>query len=234
MAKKSAEKFKVYNNVFDEFTNRNLFMLESKGLFVASELTPFSMGKEANVFWGTGQNGAVVVKIYRLQNCDFNRMYDYIKFDPRFMQLKRHRRKIILGWVQREYRNLLKAREAGMNAPTPYAILNNVIVMQAIGKDEPSPKIKDMAPKNPSKFLDEVMANVKRLYKAGLVHGDLSKFNILNDDEKPVFIDFSQATTLKNQNALEYVTRDVKNICDYFSKLGVKIDYDKELQKIMA
>ena len=97
MAKKSKEKFKVYKNVFDEFTLRTLFHLESKGHFLEEGLVPISIGKESNVFWGQGKAGEVVLKIYRLETCDFNRLYDYIKYDPRFLKLKKQRRKVILA-----------------------------------------------------------------------------------------------------------------------------------------
>ncbi len=234
MPNKSRAEFKVYKNVLDNFTLRTLFELETKGFFVQDQLVPFSMGKEANIFWGTGSGGDVIVKIYRLHTCDFNKMYDYIKLDPRFLQLKRQRRKVILGWIQREYRNLMKAREAGVNAPMPLAIKNNIIVMKCIGKENPAPKIKDQAPKNPKKFFDECIKEVDKFYRAGLVHGDLSKFNILNDSEKPVLIDFSQATTIQNQDAEDYLRRDIKNICDYFLKLGVKCDPEAISDKILS
>jgi RIO kinase 1 len=233
MPNKSRAEFKVYKNVLDNFTVRTLFEMGSKGMFTTDQLVPFSMGKEANIFYGHGVNGDVIVKIYRLHSCDFNKMYDYIKYDPRFIQLKKQRRKVILAWVQREYRNLMKAREAGVNAPTPLAIQNNVIVMTCAGKENPAPKLKDMAPENPKKFFDEVIKNVALFYKGGLVHGDLSKFNILNDSDKPVLIDFSQATTRENQNADEYLRRDIKNICDYFLKHKVECDPEAIADKII-
>ena len=59
MAKKSKEKFKVYKNVFDEFTRRTLFELESKGHFLEESLIPISVGKESNVFWGQSQDKEV-------------------------------------------------------------------------------------------------------------------------------------------------------------------------------
>jgi len=234
MAKKSREKFKVYKNVFDEFALRTLFELESKGHFLEEDLVPISIGKESNIFWGQGKAGEVIVKIYRLESCDFNRMYDYIKYDPRFIKLKKQRRKVILAWAQREYRNMLKAREANVNAPLPHAILNNVLVMELIGKHAPAAKIKDVLPKNPKRFFDEIVKNIQRFYKAGYVHGDLSKFNILNDNETPALIDFSQATPLQNPNATDYLKRDIKNVSDFFRKLGVKIDDEGILRKITS
>ncbi len=89
------DKFKTYGNVFDNYTNRNIFKLTSQGLFDEME-SPVSIGKEANVFTGVRKDGGrIIVKIYRLETCDFNRMYDYIRTDPRFPNVKRSKRKII-------------------------------------------------------------------------------------------------------------------------------------------
>lgn len=234
MDRKSKEKFKVYKNVFDEFTLRTLFELESKGHFLEEGLIPISIGKESNVFWGYGKGGEVVVKIYRLQNADFNRMYDYIRYDPRFLELKKQRRKVILAWAQREYRNLMIAREANVNAPLPHAIKNNVMVLEMIGKDAPAPKLKDLVPENPKQFFDKIVKEVKKYYKAGYVHGDLSAFNILNDNETPVLIDFSSGTPLINPNAIEFLKRDIKNVADFFRKYGVTINDEEVYKKVTS
>ena len=107
MAKKTKEEWKTYQNVFDNFTYRVLDRMISQGHFEGL-VGPVSIGKEANVFSAEAADGSlVIVKIYRLEACDFNRMYDYIKNDPRFVGLKRQRRKVIFSWVQREYRNLM-------------------------------------------------------------------------------------------------------------------------------
>ncbi|MBW2971373.1 serine protein kinase RIO [Candidatus Woesearchaeota archaeon] len=234
MAKKTREKFKVMKNVFDMFTLRTLFDLESKGHFIEDTLVPISVGKESNIFWGESEQDNVIVKIYRVQSCDFNRMYDYIKHDPRFLKMKRQRRKVILSWVQREYRNLLNAREAGVKAPIPYAILNNVIVMEMIGDEVPAAKLKDDLPEKPKEFFNDIVDMTKRFYKYGYVHGDLSHFNILNYNQKPVFIDFSQSTTLNNPSAEEYLERDINVVSEFFRKLGVKVDEKKVLKKIRS
>ena len=65
---------------------------------------------------------------------------------------------------------------------------------------------------------------MKNLHKAGLVHADLSPFNILNHNQEPVFIDFSQATPLTSSRAKEFLKRDIKNICTFFRKLKLKVD----------
>ena len=233
MPTKAREKFKTQHNVFDEFTNRTLFKLISEGYFEGLE-SPISIGKEANIFSAKRKDKTrVMVKIYRLEACDFNKMYDYIKEDPRYADIKGKKRKIIFHWVQREYRNLLKAREAGVNVPTPLTFKNNILVLEFIGKEDTiSHRLSVDPPKDPKSFFNKIVINIRKLYKAGLVHADLSPFNILNSNEDPIFIDFSQTTTLDDSRAKEYLERDVKNICTFFKKLGLKLEETKVLKKI--
>src|SRR3989344_2092695 len=173
-----------------------------------------------------------MVKIYRLETCDFNRMYDYLKDDPRYSDLKGKKRKVIFTWVQREYRNLMKARSADVRVPAPLAFKNNVLVLEFIGQEENAPKLKDQWPRELKKFFDEIVESMGRLYHAGLVHADLSAFNIMNFNEHPVFIDFSQTTPLDDPNAERFLNRDVKNLCAFFGKAGLKTDAEKTLEKI--
>ncbi|MFP4524563.1 MAG: serine protein kinase RIO [Candidatus Woesearchaeota archaeon] len=229
--RKSREAWKVYGNVFDEFTNRTLFRLSTQRYFKDLK-SAYKMGKEANVFLAdTADGGLVIVKIYRLENCNFNKMFQYLSQDERFEDLKGQRRKIIFSWVQREYRNLLKAREA-IRVPTPLAVMNNVLVTELIGDDEPAPELKDAPPEDPEAFLDEVLKMVRALLKEGMVHGDLSAFNILNHDGQPVFIDFSQGTTTGSPNWRELLERDVDNVLNHFGRLGVFRDRDEVLSSL--
>ncbi len=219
--------------VFDEHTNRVLFELESRNHF--DELSsPWEVGKESNVFLAKKGAGKVIVKIYRVQNCDFNKMYSYIRQDPRYAYLKGQRRAIVFAWVQREYRNLLLAEQAGVLAPKPMAVRDNILVEEMIGDKEPAAMLKDAYPKNPPPFLKAVVENMKKLYQHGLIHGDLSSFNILNYDEKPYLIDFSQSTTVKAPNAKELLERDVKNIVIFFRRLGVEADVEEVLGKVKS
>lgn len=230
MGKVTKEKFKTKHNVFDDFTNRTLFKLISQGHFEGL-ISPVSIGKESNVFTAKKEEGKVIVKIYRLETADFNRMYDYIRDDPRFIGLRKQRRKIVFAWCQREYRNLINAREAGLNVPLPIAFLNNVLVIGLIGTGMPALQLKDAIPMNKKAFFNEIINDIKRLYKSGWVHSDLSQFNILNHNERPVFIDFSHMTPLRNHNSKEYLERDVKNICNFFNKIGLKINKEKIIIK---
>src|SRR3989338_3750966 len=233
MATYGKEKFKTKHGVLDEFTNRTLFKLITEGHFEGLE-SPINVGKESNVFSAVTKEGhRVIAKIYRLETCDFNIMHSYIKDDPRYANLKDKKRKVILAWVQREYRNLMNAREAQVSVPVPIAFLNNVMVLEFIGKNaDIAPKLKDKIPKNKKEFFDKIVENMRKLYKAGLVHADLSAFNILNFEENPVFIDMSQATTKEPPRAEEFLNRDVKNICNFFNKIGFKADEKDILKRI--
>lgn len=228
-----SEKFKTMHNVFDEFTNRTIFKLISEGYFTGLE-SPISIGKEANLFSAKTSEGRVMVKIYRLEACDFNKMWSYIKSDPRFIDLVGKKRKIILAWVQREFRNMLKAREAGLRVPTTLTCKNNIIVMEFIGTgNDLAPKLKDKEPKNPKEFFQDILLQMKKLHKAGLVHADLSAFNILNHEELPVLIDFSQCTPITDSRKDEFINRDIKNVSSYFRKIGLKIDEDEILKDLI-
>ena len=233
MTNPGRERFKTLHGVFDDFTNRTIFKLITEGHFEGLE-SPINIGKESNVFSAITKSGVrVIVKIYRLETCDFNQMYNYIKDDPRYLNLKDKKRKVIFAWVQREFRNLMNARDAQVNVPIPITFMNNVLVLELIGKNgNIAPKLKDKVPKNKKQFFDKTVDNIKKLYKSGLVHADLSAFNILNFDEMPIFIDMSQGTLLRHPRAEEFLERDVKNICQFFNKVGFKSNQEIILKRI--
>ena len=217
------ERFRTEKGVFDEFTKRTLFNLSSQGHF--DELvSPLFVGKESNVFIARKGKKKVIVKIYRIQTCDFKKMYGYIRQDSRYEKLKKNRREIIFAWTQREFKNLMRAHEAGVTVPLPITVKNNVLIEEFIGKDDPAPQLKNQIPANPEKFIANTITQMKKLYqKAGIVHGDLSAFNILNDTEKPVLIDFSQGTVSKSSDAHRLLKRDIHNIVVFAKKLSVTL-----------
>ncbi|MFT4309465.1 MAG: serine protein kinase RIO [Candidatus Woesearchaeota archaeon] len=234
MAKITREKFKTRNNVFDAFTERNLFELASKGLFDEETMSPIKIGKEANVFSVTKDGEKRAVKIYRLEACDFNRMYEYLAVDPRFSGLKHRKRQIIFNWCKREYSNLQKARYHGINCPAPYAYKDNILVMQFIGDTEPAPQLKDYYTSKWKPLYDKTVVMLKKLYsEAGISHGDLSKFNILVHNNTPFFIDFSQSVPLESPNSRLLLERDAKNIADFFARHGIKTSQEEILERVL-
>ncbi len=233
MAKITREKFKTQDDVFDNFTQDTIRKLIGQNHFEEDSFSPLFIGKESNVFKAQSERGPVIVKIYRLQACDFNKMFGYIKNDPRYSKLRRARRNVIFAWCQREYRNLFAAREANVRVPLPFAFANNVLVMEYIGDEDVALKVKDDYPTDPKAFLDEILENMTKLTKAGLVHGDLSVFNILNWNQRAVFIDFSQSMPAKAMGSDQLLERDVKNVLNYFEKRGEKRDFDSVLKPLL-
>ncbi len=231
---RSREAWKTYGNVFDNFTIRNLQKLSSQGYFDELE-TSIALGKEANVFSAKNSDGEpIAVKIYRLENCSFNKMYNYIIQDPRYMHLKGDKRRIIFAWTQREYRNLMKAREV-IRVPTPINFKDNILLLEFIGESgEPAPQLKNAAVNDYDELYDEILLMIKKLYDQGIVHGDLSAFNILIQNGQPVFIDFSQGTATDSPNAKELLKRDLEVISNFFKKQGIKRDFEKQFKSIIG
>lgn len=232
---RSREAWKTYGNVFDSFTLRLLERLRGQGHF-EELLSSIALGKEANVFSATTkENSLVALKIYRLENCNFNKMYEYISQDPRYIDLKGDKRRIIFSWTQREYRNLLKAREC-IRVPTPLAFKDHILITEFIGDGETAaPQLKNVHLDDPRHFFHQVYVMVYELFhKAELVHGDLSAFNILVQHDEPVFIDFSQTTAKGSPNAKELLQRDLQVLCTYFKRQGVEQDPQVLYQSIIT
>ncbi len=227
----SQERFRTEQGVFDTFTKRNLFEMQGRKLF-DDIIGPLEVGKESNVFVAKKGKKKLIIKIYRVQNADFKRMFTYIKQDPRYDFLKNKRREIIFAWTQREYKNLLRAQKGKVKVPKALSWKYNIILEEFIGGDEAAPPLKDCYPENPEKFLKEIIKQMSLLYQSGLVHGDLSAFNILNFNGNPVLIDFSQSTLVRTPNSSELLERDLRNVLQFFKKLGIKADFEETLEKI--
>jgi RIO kinase 1 len=222
----SKNKFIAYENVFDESTLRTLFKLSNQG-YLEELSSPLSIGKESNVFTALHGDETRIVKIYRTA-AGFKKMYEYMKPDPRFASLKGTKLSIIYEWAMKEYRNLLRAREKGVNSPIPYAVHKNVLVMEYFDAEE----LIDDPPKEPKVFYEKLIKEVKKLFDAGLVHADLSEYNILNDDEEPVLIDFSHAVDLRYPNVQRLLRRDINILVKFFNKLGLELDEETEFKRI--
>ncbi len=215
------DRYKVHGGVFDNFTNKALQKLITQKHFDGLS-NHISVGKESSVFIAKKDEKPVVVKIYRLENCDFNKMYDYIKTDPRF-NIKPNKRRVIFMWAQREYKNLLKMREAGVSCPKAITFAHNIVVEEFVGEGmKPAHQLKDYVPEDVGKFFKNLLRQMKKMADNGLVHGDLSHFNILIKDDKPILIDFSQSTTERDKWYDELWKRDIKNVLTFFKKYGIE------------
>ncbi|MFH1402954.1 MAG: serine protein kinase RIO [Candidatus Altiarchaeota archaeon] len=222
---------KISERVFDNATLLTLSKLSRKGAFTEIK-SLVSQGKEANVYHGLRDGESVALKIYAYETSDFKNMGKYIRGDPRFTSWK-NKRQLVNTWAQKEYSNL--SRISGeVECPKPIAVMNNVLVMQFIGDDGiPAPRLKDSALKDPTGYFNRTLDYMRKMYSRGLVHGDLSEYNLL-DWGRPVVIDFSTGVLLEHPLAEEFVERDVANIVNYFTKQGVKAEYNEVLRKVRS
>ncbi len=219
-----SKKRAAIESVFDERTIRLLNKLITNGP-LESIKGVISAGKEANVYLAYDRQGKeVAIKIYKIDSNTSKWMKDYIIGDPRFKKIPHNISKIIYLWASKEFKNLKRAHNAGLSVPEPIYIKNNILIMEYIGFGPiPAPKLKDIKQFNDiSITFGEILSFIKSLYqKAKLVHGDLSEFNILYHNQKPVIIDMSQAVSIQHPKAEIYLVRDIKNVYNYFLKYGL-------------
>jgi RIO kinase 1 len=232
--RKDSEDRKTYDEVFDKENLMRIYKLFSDGVIDQIDY-PISTGKEGNVFRATTSDGTpLALKIYRTSTATFRDMAKYIAGDPRFKGVSHNRRKLILAWSSKEFRNLQRLRDAGVRVPKAVACHKNMIVMEYIGSDSgPAPMMRAVKLDDPAGVAEIILGHVRTAYqKAELVHGDLSEFNVLMNGDEPVIIDVGQAVLLEHPLSGELLVRDMGNIARFFRKYGVSIDVEHELREI--
>ncbi len=224
---------KTFAKVFDQRTILALHALARKGFFDFVEFV-VSTGKEAHVFRAQDHAGNFrAVKIYKTLTTDFTRMKDYLKGDLRFKHLGKNKRELVNQWTRKEFKNLEKFGKAGIRVPLPLAFRENVLVMEFIGKEKAAPTLKEKPPRDIAAFKETIEEWLALMVgKAGLVHADLSEYNILNFDEEPVLIDCAQSVLTSHPRAEYFFKRDLENIASYLSKNGLKTSPEALLKRV--
>jgi RIO kinase 1 len=140
-------------------------------------------------------------------------------------------------WQNAEVDALYLLASAGVRVPQPYDCLNGVLLMELITDEEGevAPRLNDISMTAEQAVKDHltVMHSVKKMLCAGLVHGDLSEFNVLVDQTGPVIIDLPQAVNAAaNNNAESMLARDVQNMTRYYGQYAPELhntQYEKEI-----
>jgi RIO kinase 1 len=224
---KDANERKTYDEVFDHATLRVLQRLISRRVIDTLDY-PVSTGKEGNVFRATSQQGGLAVKIYRISTATFRSLSRYIKGDPRFLRVGGSRRKLIFAWATKEFKNLTRMRQYRVRVPRPIDVRDNVLVMGYLGsKTRPAPELRTVRIDDPERLLHLLLLDLKRMHRAGLVHGDLSEYNLLFWRGLPYVIDVGQAVPLAHPRAEEWFVRDMRNLTRYLRGLGLDITADE-------
>lgn len=227
---------RIFAGVFDRQAIETVHSLASKGYFETLEFV-ISTGKEAHVFRAVDAAGSFrAVKIYKIETSDFKRMHDYIEGDRRFGHVKKTKREMVFVWAKKEFGNLEAMRNAGIRVPLPVAVRNNALVMEFIGKNGIAAKtVKEQPPENIKDFHSTIVDFLaKMLFKAKIVHADLSEYNVLNNSEEFVVIDVGQGIPLSHPRAKTFFERDLTNISNYLAKKGEKTDSSSLLAEIKA
>ncbi len=228
--KKTKTDRKTVDEVFDKSTLMAIYKLMKEGVLDTVEF-PISTGKEGNVFLSTTPEGEfTAIKIYRMATSTFKRISRYIEGDPRFRGISSNRRKVIFAWASKEFRNLQRLENAGLRVPSPITSHKNLLVMEYIGHPEmPAPMMKEVQLEDPEEWYADLVNFIEIAYQeAGLVHGDLSEYNVLIDGGEAVVIDCGQAVVKSHSGALDLLKRDIGNVNRYFGNLGVDVRDEEE------
>lgn len=130
------------------------------------------------------------------------------------------------SWLEHEFQALAALYEAGADVPRPFASDANAILMEYYGDEvmgAPTLNEVDLRAGEARSLFDRVLHNIELMLKLGRIHGDLSAFNILYWEGEIVLIDFPQVIRPEeNRSAYLIFERDVKRVCEYFQRKGVR------------
>ena len=219
---KDSNERKVIEEVFDRATLWAINRLLSNGQLEYLNGV-VNTGKEARVYWGVAGDGTPrAVKIYLTASAEFKKRLRYIAGDRRFARIPSSTRDIVNLWVQKEYKNLQTAYESGIRVPAPYSFNENVLIMEYIGEPPAPAQIFAETEVNKGDY-KWTMKTIKSLYqKAGLVHADLSEYNVFKTEKKErVLFDMGSSVLTTHPESREMLLRDVTNMTRFFRKRGI-------------
>jgi RIO kinase 1 len=177
----------------------------------------------------------IAIKVYKTSILVFKDRDRYVTGEFRFRRgySRTNPRKMVKVWAEKELRNLLRLRNAGIPCPRPYLLRTHVLLMEFIGrKGWPAPKLKDaqLSDKRLASAYTQVVKMMRVMYReCKLVHADLSEYNMLYYKRRVYIIDVSQAVEHEHPNALEFLRMDCTNVTNFFKSRKMRVMTPREL-----
>ncbi len=196
-------------------------------------------GKEATVYVVERQGHLGAAKVYRARDDrTFKKVASYVEGrnqtrnsrDRRAMHNKSSYGRGLLeeGWQDMEFRALRAAFDAGVRVPEPFFLYENVLLMELIVDEAgaPAKRLADFpfTPEEACALHLEIFLQVKRLLESGLIHADLSAYNVLMAAAGPTLIDLPQAVDVAgNNNAGPILRRDLRNVTEHLARFDARL-----------
>ncbi|MGJ0490399.1 PA4780 family RIO1-like protein kinase [Methylobacter sp.] len=213
-------------------------------------IRPLKSGKEAAVYIVLSEGEIRCAKVYKdINKRGFHKQAQYQ--EGRKVRNSRQARAMEKGtrygrkqqeelWQNAEVDALYRLAAAGVRVPRPYNFIEGVLLMELVTDEDGSaaPRLNDLelTREQALEYHSLLIREVVKMLCAGLIHGDLSEYNILVDSNGPVIIDLPQAVdAAANNNAGRMLERDVANLSDYFGRFAPELlatQYGKEIWKL--
>ncbi|MBL8270107.1 PA4780 family RIO1-like protein kinase [Steroidobacter sp.] len=132
------------------------------------------------------------------------------------------------AWKNAEVDALYRLTAAGVRVPQPFGFFNGVLIMEMVtdadGDSAPRLGEVELSPEVARNYHQFLIAQIVRMLSAGLIHGDLSQFNVLVGAQGPVIIDLPQAVDAAgNNNGFAMLERDVTNITETLGRFAPEL-----------
>ena len=229
-------------------TPKRLQPLLEDGL-IDEVIRPLMSGKEASVYVVRCGDELRCAKVYKEANKrGFRQAVQYQEGrktrnsrDARAMARgsKYGRKEQEEAWQNAEVAALFRLANAGVRVPKPYDYLDGVLLMELVddGYGDAAPRLNDvdLLPEDAREFHAFMIGEIVKMLCAGLVHGDLSEFNVLLGPDGPVIIDLPQAVDAAgNNHAFNMLERDVRNMAEYFGQFAPELRFTKYAKEMWA
>lgn len=215
--------------------------------YALEKVSEVRSGKEAVVYYAEADGKRYALKIYKHPDeRSFQKNEEYL--EGKFYSKPSIRKAVLKGnkfakkflhssWVKREHSLLKHLNKLGAVVPTVYDWTPTSILMEFIGNEaESAPRLIDIEldTTDVANALETILRTIKLFFEAGVVHSDLSAYNILWWKQQPYVIDFPQTIDIRQSpNTEKLLKRDIDNVAKYFQKY-LPVNTEKIYQTIVS